>query len=180
MTNDENPVITNLLSTLLGGLAGALVGNLLVRLGVRPILAGAGLAAVGGAAAAVLPGRLGHAAGGAAAAGIGQLALAWIEVEPEAATTVASPQAVPLNRNDDDAPLPDLEEAELDDGDVPRDADLDDHELAVFREELGDLKVLVTPRNASVPAAGGIASWLPGLLLAAVALLPMAIQRSLG
>jgi hypothetical protein len=70
---------------MLGGLAAALAGGLLVRRGVKPAVAAAGIVTVGGIGSLALPGTWRCAALGAGAFGVGQLALGWLEAERRAA-----------------------------------------------------------------------------------------------
>ncbi len=65
----------------LGGLGAACVGGVLVRMGVRPVVAAAGVGGVGALGAVALDGRARDAALGASAVGAGQLVLAWLEAE---------------------------------------------------------------------------------------------------
>lgn len=62
----------------LGGATGAMVGGMLVRSGVKPTTAAVGVTVAGAAAALGLRKGAQLAAGGAAAAGAGQLALTWL------------------------------------------------------------------------------------------------------
>ncbi len=81
MSRSTNEAILNTLALLLGGMGGALAGGLLIRLGVKPVIARAGVAVAGGTGAVLVPGMLGCAFGGAAAAGVSQLALGFLEAE---------------------------------------------------------------------------------------------------
>jgi len=69
------------LAAALGGLGGAVAGGLLVRMGVKPAVAAAGVAVVGGVGVATMDGHWRNAAVGVGALGFGQLALAWLEAE---------------------------------------------------------------------------------------------------
>ncbi len=77
---------------MLGGAGGAMVGGLLVRSGVTPTTAAVGVTVAGSVGAAMAkkgtPMRL--ASGGAAAAGAGQLALAWLASQGTKKTTTVS------------------------------------------------------------------------------------------
>ena len=55
-----------------------MVGGLLVRAGVKPTTAAVGVTVAGAVAGSTLKGTMRLAAGGAAAAGAGQLALTWL------------------------------------------------------------------------------------------------------
>lgn len=74
----NNSNFKNVGAFVLGGAAGAMAGGLLVRSGVTPTTAAVGVTVAGSAAALGLRKGAQLAAGGAAAAGAGQLALAWL------------------------------------------------------------------------------------------------------
>lgn len=61
-----------------GGAGGALAGGLAVKAGVSPKTAAVGVTLLGGVGAFALSGTVRTMAGGAAAAGAGQIALAWL------------------------------------------------------------------------------------------------------
>lgn len=65
---------------MLGGAGGAVIGGLLVRSGISPTTAAVGVTVAGGVAATMSKkgSAMRLATGGAAAAGAGQLALAWL------------------------------------------------------------------------------------------------------
>jgi len=67
----------------LGGAGGAMAGGMLVRSGVSPTTAAVGVTVAGAAAAIGLRKHAQLAAGGAAAAGAGQLSLAWLAKQAE-------------------------------------------------------------------------------------------------
>ena len=85
-------------SAVLGGVAGSMVGGLLVRAGVKPTTAAVGVTVAGTVGASTMKGMGRLAAGGAAAAGAGQLALAWLsnQSKPKAPAPAA---ALPKKRN---------------------------------------------------------------------------------
>ena len=83
MRRREKDRVGDLLASLAGGLAGALIGGYLVRLGVRPCAAAAGVTVAGGLAALAGRGRVRSVGCGAAAMGVSQLALAWMQRERE-------------------------------------------------------------------------------------------------
>ena len=102
----NNTALKNAAAAVVGGATGAMVGGLLVRSGVKPVTAAVGVTVAGGVAAATMKGMTRLAAGGAAAAGAGQLALGWLASQsqskaPTAAATPALP--APRRRNLDDA-----------------------------------------------------------------------------
>jgi hypothetical protein len=79
----KNQVLKMAASTVLGGASGAMVGGLLVRAGVKPTTAAVGVTVAGAVGASTLKGMGRLAAGGAAAAGAGQLALAWLSSQSQ-------------------------------------------------------------------------------------------------
>jgi hypothetical protein len=142
---------------------------------VRPVIAQAGVAAAGSAGAVLLPG-LSCASGGAAAAGVSQLALAFIEAEGNAiesgATTETGANAPERNA---EQPLDDDDE-EL----AEQLAQIDDEEAAeIIREELGEPQLMVRFRNAA-PEPPRMPSWLPAVALVGMACLPLILQRIAG
>lgn len=90
-----NPALKNAAAAVAGGAAGAMVGGLLVRAGVKPTTAAVGVTVGGAVAASTMKGMGRLAAGGAAAAGAGQLALAWLasQNKPKAEEPRALPPA---------------------------------------------------------------------------------------
>lgn len=71
----------------LGGLGAACVGGVLVRMGVRLVVAAASVGGVGALGAVALDGRARDAALGASAVGAGQLVLAWLEADARIAAS---------------------------------------------------------------------------------------------
>ena len=88
-------------SAVLGGASGALVGGLLVRAGIQPTTAAVGVTVAGTVGASTLKGMGRMAAGGAAAAGAGQLALAWLaaQSQPKPGDKAAETTPKPTGRN---------------------------------------------------------------------------------
>lgn len=78
--SNNNHGVKNVAAAVLGGAGGAVVGGLLVRSGVAPTTAAVGVTIAGGVAATMAKKgtAMRLATGGAAAAGAGQLALAWL------------------------------------------------------------------------------------------------------
>ena len=79
-TGKANHEVKNVAAAVLGGAGGAVVGGLLVRSGIKPTTAAVGVTIAGGVAATMAKKgtAMRLATGGAAAAGAGQLALAWL------------------------------------------------------------------------------------------------------
>ena len=79
-TTSGNQAIKNVGAAVLGGAGGAVIGGLLVRSGISPTTAAVGVTVAGGVAATMAKkgSAMRLATGGAAAAGAGQLALAWL------------------------------------------------------------------------------------------------------
>jgi hypothetical protein len=191
MSRNRNEAVANLLASVFGGLVGELLTGWLVRLGVKPTAAGAGVAAVGGAGAVILPGRLSYLSGGAAAVSASRLALdfmaAWgevtrehAEVEPEIEGDYRS-AGCRNNSSDWCESVAGLVDA---DDDEPSDdsGDLEDDEIiAVIREELGEPEILVPFRNAGIaPNRWRWPAWAPVAALVGLALVPLVLQRIAG
>ena len=95
----SNTALKNAAAAVVGGATGAMVGGLLVRSGIKPATAAVGVTVAGGVAAATMKGMSRLAAGGAAAAGAGQLALGWLANQSQSkAPIVATSPAVPPPR----------------------------------------------------------------------------------
>lgn len=77
---NNNQALKNVAAAVVGGAGGAVVGGMLVRSGVSPTTAAVGVTVAGGVAATMAKrgSAMRLATGGAAAAGAGQLALAWL------------------------------------------------------------------------------------------------------
>lgn len=88
-----NPAFRNAAAALAGGAGGALIGGLLVRSGIAPTTAAIGISVAGAVGAVTTKGSTRLAAGGAAAAGAGQLALAWLAKQPVRAPSLAKRNA---------------------------------------------------------------------------------------
>jgi hypothetical protein len=85
-----NVAMKQTMAALAGGAGGALIGGLAVRAGIRPETAALGLMVGGGVAALTASGLTRYAAGGVAAAGAGQVALAWLAKRPTEQQKLAS------------------------------------------------------------------------------------------
>lgn len=92
-TGGNQQALKNAAAAVAGGAAGAMAGGLLVRAGVKPTTAAVGVTVAGAVAASTMKGMGRLAAGGAAAAGAGQLALAWLasQSKPKAQEPAALP-----------------------------------------------------------------------------------------
>jgi len=175
MSRGTREALENVLATLLGGVGGALVSGVLVRLGVKPVVARAGVAVAGGAGAVLLPGRLGCASGGVAAAGVSQLVLGFLEAERKAieerpfgsAGGVTEPDA----RNADSNPERDGEAGDDDEPEVSR-----ERIAAVLREELGEPYWVLRFRNGRNDEPKKLPAWIPGVAIVALALMPLLLQ----
>jgi len=79
----DNQALKNVAAAVVGGAGGAVVGGLLVRSGISPTTAAVGVTVAGGVAATMAKKgtAMRLATGGAAAAGAGQLALAWLATQ---------------------------------------------------------------------------------------------------
>ncbi len=177
MDRGTSESIGDVLATLVGGVGGALLSGLLVRLGVKPLVARAGLTVAGGAGAVLLPGRLGCASGGAAVAGVSQLVLGFLEAERMAA------ELPPEVRNAGAADTEAIEPgAEQDAGEVEDDlsGEIDQERIAqVLREELGEPQLVLRFCNgAFVPKK--LPSWIPMVGLVGLAVMPLILQRIAG
>ncbi len=191
MSRNRNEAVANLLASVFGGLVGEVLSAWLVRIGVKPTAARAGVAAVGGAGAVMLPGRVSYLFGGAAAVSASQLALgfmeAWNEVTREHAQVqpeIESDERPAGCRNDSGGGSETLAElVDADDYEPSEDSgDLEDDEIiAVTREELGEPEILVPLRNPGIAhKPWKMPVWLPAVALVSVALLPMVLQRIAG
>ena len=192
MSREDDDAIVNTFAALAGGVGGALASELLVQLGIKPVFARAGVAIAGSLGATMLDGRLRHAAGGAAAAGVSQLALAYVEAERSADEDIVS----------SDAPADVMAEIEAEDTvDSERNAaqgiEVDDEVLEearvlgeeigagegddvaeVFCDESAEPALILPLRNACArPARSGLPQWLPVALLVALAFLPIVLER---
>ena len=98
-TSARQKAFKNAAAAVVGGATGAMVGGLLVRAGVKPTTAAVGVTVAGAVAASTMKGMTRLAAGGAAAAGAGQLALTWLASQGE---TAAVKTAVKRNLNSAD------------------------------------------------------------------------------
>jgi hypothetical protein len=99
-TSSREKAFKNAAAAVVGGATGAMVGGLLVRAGVKPTTAAVGVTVAGAVAASTMKGMTRLAAGGAAAAGAGQLALTWLASHSE---KQAAAPALPAKRNLDQA-----------------------------------------------------------------------------
>lgn len=88
----------NAAAAVVGGATGAMVGGLLVRSGIKPATAAVGITVACGVAAATMKGMTRLAAGGAAAAGAGQLALSWLAAQDKKQPNVSAISALPSPR----------------------------------------------------------------------------------
>lgn len=103
--NNNNSTVKNVGAAVLGGAGGAVVGGLLVRSGISPTTAAVGVTVAGGVASTMAKKgtAMRLATGGAAAAGAGQLALAWLASQGnkgEPPPVVVASEAPGRKRND--------------------------------------------------------------------------------
>ena len=177
MSRSRNDAIMKALATLLGGVGGALVSGLLVRLGVRPMVARTGVVVAGGAGAAMLSERLACASGGAAAAGVSQLALAFLEAERSAIEAEGRALTESAGSASDSGTERNADPSDVDDEELEEElANIDDEELAILRAELGEPQLMVRFRNGA-PEPRKMPAWLPGVALVGMAFLPLFLQR---
>jgi len=191
MPRNRNEAVANLLASVFGGLVGEVLSVWLVRIGVKQTAARVGVAAVGGAGAVMLPGRVSYVFGGAAAVSASRLALGFMEAWNE---VIREQAEVKPEIEGDEHPAGCLNHgsgwsetvSELVDADdyepARHSGDLEDDELiAVIREELGEPEILVPFRNAGIAhTPWKMPVWLPAVALVSVALLPMVLQRIAG
>ena len=99
-----NVALKNAAAAIAGGVGGSVVlGAMLVRSGASPVATSIGVMVGGGVGAATMKGMPQFASGGAAAAGAGQLALAWLAKREEASPTATGfplPRQAMLDQGD--------------------------------------------------------------------------------
>lgn len=178
MSRSSNEANLDTFATVLGGVGGALLSDLLERLGVKPIVARAGVAIAGAAGAALLPGRLSCVSRGVAAAGVSDLALDLLAAARQATERRRQPEETAgstIAGNDDRRnaePPPAVDEQELAD-ELPY---LDSEEFANdVREELAEARTLAHFRTAGIERPS-LPGWLPALAVTGLVLLPLVLQ----